>query len=462
MFANLNTSRAPGDLRLSELVAGLSHGLDLAEGQPYGHAMRSCLIGMRLAEGLHVNADLRAALYYALLLKDAGGPRIAAALSALFGGDDHAIKRALLTDDWTGRWGVALVASRHTPVGQSLAVRLPRILNFAFRGSREIGRLLRDRGEGGAAVVRRLGLPDEAAEAVRTLHEHWDGGGLPNGARGEAIPLLARIALLAQTFDAICAAEDLDAAFRMIGRRRRTWFDPGLVDTLWSWHDDREWWTALLRDDLPARVVDAEPPGRVRSVDERRLDEVCEVFAEIIDAKTPFTAQNSTQIARWAVAIARERGASPAEHRQVYRAALLHDIGTLGVSHRTLAKPGPLTTDEHKAIERHAVHTWEILSRIAPLQTAASTAALHHERLDGSGYPHGVDQTRLDLPARILAVADVYVALISARPYRPAFPPEVALALLRGEGDEGRFDPKVVRTLTRILQDTPPSPVAIA
>ncbi len=59
-------------------------------------------------------------------------------------------------------------------------------------------------------------------------------------------------------------------------------------------------------------------------------------------------------------------------------------------------------------------------------------------------------------------MADVYVALISARPYRPAFPPQVALALLRGEGDEGRFDPSVVRTLTRILQDTPPSPVAIA
>jgi len=257
MFANLNTSRAPGDLRLSELVAALSHGLDLAEGQPYGHAIRSCLIGTRLAEGLHVNADVRAALYYALLLKDAGGPRIATALADLFGCDDHTIKRALLTDDWTGRWGVAIVANRHTAVGQPFAVRLPRILPLAVSGSREIGRLLRDRGEGGAAVVRRLGLPDEAAEAVRALHERWDGCGHSNGARGKAIPLLARIALLAQTFDAVCAAEDLDAAFEMIRRRRRTWFDPDLVDALWAWRDDREWWTALLRDDLLARVVEA-------------------------------------------------------------------------------------------------------------------------------------------------------------------------------------------------------------
>jgi HD-GYP domain-containing protein (c-di-GMP phosphodiesterase class II) len=423
--------------------------------------MLSCLIGMRLGEALHLNADARAALYYALLLKDAGGSSVAAAQADLFGCDDHTIKRALVTDDWTGRWGMARVVNRCAAVRESLGVRLPRVVKLAIAGPRGIREIVRMRGERGAAIVRRLGLPEATAEAVRALDEHWDGGGHPHGMRGEAIPLLARIALLARTLDAACAEQDLDAAFRVIRRRRRTWFDPGLADAPRAWRDDHEWWTALLRDDLATRVIDTEPQDRIRSLDEQGLDELCEAFAEIIDAKTPFAAHNSTQIARWAVAIAQEFGTSPAEQRQVYRAALLHDIGTLGVSHRTLAKPGPLSPDEHKAMERHTVYTREILSRIAPLQAAASTAALHHERLDGSGYPNGLHHTRLDLPARILAVADVYVALISNRPYRPAFPPKVALALLRDEANEGRFDTKVVRTLTRILQETPVSPVAI-
>ncbi len=191
------------------------------------------------------------------------------------------------------------------------------------------------------------------------------------------------------------------------------------------------------------------------------MDELAEAFADIIDAKTPFTRGNSTAIATRAVAIARECKVGPATQRRIYRAALLHDIGNLGVSNRILAKPGPLSPEEHAAIELHTVHTWEILSRATALQDVAGTAALHHERLNGSGYPKGVNRKRLDLPARILAVADVYVALISQRPYRQALPPEVALALLRTEAEEGGFDASVVQALSRTLQENPSPPVKV-
>lgn len=441
-------------VRLSDLLSGLSRGLDLGEGQPYGHAMRSCLIGMRLGESLRLNSETRSALYYALLLKDAGGSSTSAPLAELFQRDDPAVKRDLQTTDWTRR-SVAEVVLHNAPAHQPPWTRLWRALRTAANGPRVIASAARIRAERGAAIVQRLGLPTASVQAIYALHEHWDDRGHPDGKRGDDIPLLARIALLAQTVDVIHVSEGLDATIRLVRRRRGTWFDPSLVDTLAAWRDDARWWTALRCDDLAAQVIAAEPGGRIHYLDEDGVDVVAGAFAEIIDAKTRFTHGNSTEIARRATGIARECGVGPAMQRRIYRAALLHDIGNLGVSARILTKPGPLTPDEHKAIERHTVYTWEILSRIGPLRDIASTAALHHERLDGNGYPNGLDHTRLDLPARILAVADVYVALINERPYRAALPPEVALALLRNEADDGGFDAGVVRALARSLHAAP-------
>jgi HD-GYP domain-containing protein (c-di-GMP phosphodiesterase class II) len=452
---------ASSPYRLSELLSALSCALDLSEGEPYGHAARSCLIAMRLGEALALTPEMLEALYYAVLLKDAGGPATAAALSEVFGCDDQVIKQDLRTSDWTRRLEYARVAARAAGTGDPLPARVQRILKITLAGPGELGQHLRVRGERGAAIARRLGLPEPAAEAIRALNEHWDGRGLPEGARGEAIPLLARIALLAQTIDAIHVRHGLDAAFTMAHRRQATWFDPGLVDALWTSRDDLDWWNGLLHDDLVAQVAAAEPHDRISYLGDSGIDDVAAAFAEIIEAKTPFTRGNAAEVARLSVALARTCGMGPAGQRRVHRAALLHDIGTLGVSHRILAKPGPLAADEHKAIERHPIDTWEILSRAPALEDLASVAGAHHERLDGSGYPKGLNSRELDLSSRILAVADVYVALISERPYRPAIPPEVALALLRSDADEGRFDPRIVRTLSRLLVETPPPAVPV-
>jgi len=448
-------------VRCSELVSALSNALDLAEGEPYGHALRSCLIGMRLGEALDLSGDVKAALYYTLLLKDAGGSSTAAAFADLFGCDDRLVKHALKTIDWTRRSDIARVAVRDAGRGRPLGTRLGRILKIALAGPQGIRELVRIRCERGAELVRRMGFPEATGEAIRALDEHWNGRGYPTGRRAEQIPLLSRIALLAQTADAWHVERGLDQALGVVRRRRGTWFDPGLVDALLGWGNDSAWWNNLLRDGLAEQVIAAEPADHVRRAGEQWVDELAEAFAEIIDAKTPFTRGNSTAIATRAVAIARECTVGPATQRRIYRAALLHDIGNLGVSNRILAKPGPLSPEEHKAIELHTVHTWEILSRATPLQDVAGTAALHHERLDGSGYPKGVNRKRLDLPARILAVADVYVALISQRPYRQALPPEVALALLRNEAEEGAFDASIVQALSRTLQETPSPPVKV-
>jgi HD-GYP domain-containing protein (c-di-GMP phosphodiesterase class II) len=98
------------------------------------------------------------------------------------------------------------------------------------------------------------------------------------------------------------------------------------------------------------------------------------------------------------------------------RAALLHDIGKLGVSNRILDKPGSLTDEEYAKIKQHPRLTYDILSRVGPFRPIAQTAANHHEKLDGSGYHRGIGAEDLDLPSRILAVADIYDALSAERP----------------------------------------------
>ncbi|HEX2078970.1 MAG TPA: HD domain-containing phosphohydrolase, partial [Longimicrobium sp.] len=133
----------------------------------------------------------------------------------------------------------------------------------------------------------------------------------------------------------------------------------------------------------------------------------------------------------YADAIGRVMGFSAEGLRDLRRAALLHDVGKLGVSNRILDKPGKLTEQEFAAVRRHPEYTYRILARVAPFRALAETAASHHERMDGRGYHRGIPAGALSPPARVLAVADVCDALSAERPYRAALPRERVLGIMR-------------------------------
>ena len=275
--------------------------------------------------------------------------------------------------------------------------------------------------------------------------------GHPVGRRGEEIPTLARIVSLAQTVEVFLTAEGLAFALQVTRRRRARWFDPDMSDLVLEWGSDKAWWDAIT-EEPDGMLCLAEPPDRVRSLDEHGLDAVAEAFAEIIDAKSPFTYKHSSRVADIAVGIARQLGLEHSDERQLYRASLLHDMGKLGVSNRILDKPGKLTAVEMREVRKHPIYTWEILSRVPAFQSFAAAAALHHERLDGSGYPWGVDSESLDLGSRIVAVADVFEALTSERSYRWGLPEETALeSLMRGSGST--LDAMVVDALDSLLKN---------
>ena len=424
------TFAAVRDVRLSEVIAALSRALDLTEGQPLGHSVRSCAIGMRLGEELGLDIETMRALYYGLLLKDAGCSSNAARMSALFGADDRFVKPRMKLVDWHQRVRLAIHTARTVGRGESLPRRIAYFLGVA-RTTNLTKEIIQIRCDRGAEIALGLGFPQATAEAIRALDEHWNGGGYPLGLRGDAIPLLARIANLAQVVDVFRGERGVDGALRVAAQRSGRWFDPALVRRVRGWKNDAAWWRRLEDPGLAAEVMGIEPGSSALRLGEDGLDGVARAFADIIDAKSPYTFHHSSNVAAFADGIAEQLGMGPEGRRRLRRAGLLHDIGKLGVSNRILDKPGKLTAEERAEIEKHPVYTWEILTRVNAFSDFAWTAAVHHEKLDGSGYPWKLAGADLDEPARILAIADMYEALVADRPYRAGMLPSAALEILR-------------------------------
>lgn len=432
-------------INLSEVISALSCALDLTEGQPIGHTMRSCLIGMRLGHEIGLKSADSAALYYALLLKDAGCSSNAAHLCQLFGTDDLELKPRMRNVDRQSKVALALKTAGTVALQGGLSDKIKHFIGVARSGG-VMNEIMGLRCERGADIAMRLGFPQATADAVRHLDEHWNGRGHPDGLSGPAIPIMSRIANLSQVVDVFHQHDGAKAAVRIARRRSGTWFDPSLVDRVVSWRNESSWWERLDSTDPTEEVIAAEPMSHVRWVSDDDLDVIARAFADIIDAKSPYTYSHSRNVAAYALGIAREMKLDLATQRRIYRAGLLHDIGKLGVSNSILDKPGRLTGSERTAVERHPFFTWEILSRVPAFRDFAWSAALHHERLNGSGYPWHLSGNRLDMTARILCVADVYEALTSERPYRASLPWEESSRIL-GEGRGTAFDPAVLDAL---------------
>jgi HD-GYP domain-containing protein (c-di-GMP phosphodiesterase class II) len=426
------------ELRLSEVLSALSHALDITEGQPRGHAERTCLIGMRLGAQIGMDEGQRSSLFYALLLKDAGCSSNSAKVAALYGNSDAAVKRDRKVTDHLRPAQSLRHLLRNTAPGGSPLTKARHIRALAASGSDGARELTALRCERGADVARKVGMDEATAEAIATLDEHWDGCGYPVGVEGDAIPLLGRVLCLAQTADVFWQLGGPGGALDVARARRGSWFDPALVDALCAVEDD--FWLSLEQP----RVADWEPADRVETVDQERLDRVAEAFATVVDAKSPYTGRHSEGVARIAVGLAYLLGLDDRTRRDLYRAGLLHDIGKLGVSNRILDKRGPLEEDEWHEVRRHPLTSLQILRRVGVLRNVARLSGLHHERLDGSGYYLGFDGTQLDLPARVLAVADVAEALSAHRPYRNALEPDEVLAIMAREAgrtlDAGAFE----------------------
>jgi HD-GYP domain-containing protein (c-di-GMP phosphodiesterase class II) len=450
---------------LAEIISALSFALDLTEGAVPGHALRCCLLGMRLGRELGFSDAELGDLYHALLMKDVGCSSNAARMCQIIGGgDDRAVKSGVKLEDWTKPHKPSVAALRllwsNVLPGRGTAGKIGLILRIALTQHKNNEEMIQLRCDRGASIVRKIGMSEQTAQAVRSLDEHWDGGGYPERAKGKTISPLARVMAVAQHLDVFALERSPEQAMRVLRERSGRWFDPAIVKAAESLHRRGALWMQCLsgveRNSAQsaqftrAAVLDLSP-GQAARMRASEIDLICEAFAEVVDAKSHFTFRHSVGVTDAASAIGKALGLKAERQQLLHRAALLHDLGKLRVPNSILDKPGKLDADEWAVMKEHPGLTRAILDRVKQFRELAYVAGAHHEKLDGSGYPNNLHAEALPLEARILAVADMYGALIEDRPYRNGFCAEQALGIMQRDAG-GKLDGDCFAALSSVAR----------
>ncbi|MEA2700413.1 MAG: hypothetical protein QOI66_4684 [Myxococcales bacterium] len=429
-------------VRLAELVAALSLGIDLGFGQPMEHVLRQCLIGLRLAERLGLDEQQRATVYYSALLINVGCHSDAHEQAKWFG-DDIAVKAIKYKHD-SRSLRMAASSLRFLGSGHPPLHRFRLGLEFALSGHRQVDNMVAHH----AAIARSLGeqlsLPEDVLQALGAAYERWDGRGWPGKLKGDRIPLAARIAQVAEYVEVANRIGGVAAVKKLARQWRGGQFDPAVADLLVA-HGD-----ALLSgiDTVAAwdAVIRAEPALAVVVLGEQ-LNAGLVAIANFVDLKSPYFLGHAQAVADLAGEAAARLGMAPAEVRLLRQAGLVHGLGRLGISNAIWDKRGPLGAGEWERVRMQPYLTERMLRQSQALAPIARIVVQHRERLDGSGYPRGLTGAAISREARLLGAADAYQAMCEPRPHRPARTAEEAGAELRAQVKMGRHDAEAVAAI---------------
>jgi HD-GYP domain-containing protein (c-di-GMP phosphodiesterase class II) len=418
-------------LTSAELAVAFSQGLDLAEGKPAGHAQRVCYIAVVLADALALSPEDRAGVYFGALLHDIGVTLAASDICRVTGTDEEAI------------FGPAPLRSP-----EEMRSNLP------FADLKAVIDSVHQHCILGAETVRALELPEEAAVAVLGHHERWNGAGFPFEQNGASIPLVARVVAAADMAEVVIASEHSSLIARkrfaqMIGYHAGESLDPQIVSTLLAVSRDDGFWLGLYGDDL-AETLNARRPGLDQRTSRKRVLRFSEVFADIADAKGGHTVAHSRHTADAVQKLAQALELDESHTEMIRISALLHDIGLLGVPARIMSKPDILSVTEMQLMRQHPAHSEMILRSLQGFEEVAFWISRHHERPDGKGYPDMLTGDEIPLESRILAVADVYSALIAERPHRGALGSHDARQILLGAAGT-QLDAELVRAFVELI-----------
>jgi HD-GYP domain-containing protein (c-di-GMP phosphodiesterase class II) len=210
---------------------------------------------------------------------------------------------------------------------------------------------------------------------------------------------------------------------------------------------------------IPALMQASPTFGALESLRIKQLEEqssalrnsvIC-ALNQLLDLKDLNTGVHSTRLAEWGMRVGQELGLEEAELQSLEVAALLHDIGKVGIPDAILRKPGRLDPEEYALMKRHSEYGWAVLRMLPGFERAALDILHHHESFDGKGYPAGLKDTEIPVVSRIVCVIDAFDAMVSSRPYRKGLPYEEAVRRLT-EASGTQFDPLVVRTFVSFAE----------
>lgn len=294
---------------------------------------------------------------------------------------------------------------------------------------------------------------------VKYHHTRWEqmvGAGV-----GEEVARKANLILLVDRVDAFSATYHADGSALMhaeevreqIRARSGSYFAPDLVELFLETSRSEAFWLLLEPRSIESFLQEmlSQGPSYAASTDEvRRL---AEIFARIVDAKSPFTAEHSLGVARLSRLLARKMGLAGESCEKIEIAGLLHDLGKLRVPDEVLDKPGRLDDRERKVINAHSFETYRILRHLKGFEEIAPWASYHHEEPGGHGYPFHLMGETLPLEARILRVADIFQAMAQDRPYRAGLPEDEVLGFMKRLEARGLVDVAVLAVLESNLHE---------
>jgi HD-GYP domain-containing protein (c-di-GMP phosphodiesterase class II) len=421
-------------VRLAELTVALSLATDLGTGQPLEHSLRTCWLSLRTAEELGLDTAARSCVYYVALLRFLGCTSDAADTAVLAGGDDVAFNAAMAPVLMASSAEAMPHFVHHLAEDLPMHRRIGRVAR-ALTDPGMSGRSLAQHCEVGARLAARMDLGETVCTALAHAYERWDGAGHPAGLRGDDVPMAVRVVSVARDAELWTRRAGWPVTVEVLARRRGRGYDPAVVDAVAG---GGEHWLAEVAEDPDALVLDSEP-APVVTIDDDRLDAALAAVADFTDIKSPWLRGHSTGVAELAVVAAAAAGLSEVERDTVGRAALVHDVGRVGIPNGIWDHPGRLTAGQWERVRLHPYLTERVLRRCALLSPLADVAAGHHERADGTGYHRGVTGGQLDVGSRILAAADAYHAMTEARPHRPALGRDGAAAQLLADRAAGHF-----------------------
>ena len=429
-------------VRLAELVAALSLGVDLGFGQPMEHVLRQCLIALRLADRIGLGDAERADVYYTALLINVGCHADAHEQAKWFG-DDIELKSGKYDHEFGSVRGAA-AAFRLVGSGNPPLHRFRVALEFMLEGRRDLDGMVSEHARIARLLGEELNLSADVLAALGSAYEQWNGRGWPGELKGADVPLPARLAQLAEFTEVAHRVGGVEAAKALARGRAGKQFDPALAELVCS--DAELIFAGLDGVGTWDTVIDAEP-GLALVLSGGQVDDALLAIANFVDLKSPYTLGHAAAVAQLAAEAGVRLQLPEPDVRTLRRAGLVHDLGRLGVSNAIWDKPGPLGAGEWERVRIHPYLTERMLHQSDALAPLASIAVAHRERLDGSGYPRGLSGSAISRPARILAAADAYQAMREPRPYRPPRTPEEAATELRADVKAARLDADAVEAV---------------
>ncbi|MCA1832175.1 MAG: HD domain-containing phosphohydrolase [Actinomycetota bacterium] len=431
------------ELRLADLLVGLSAVTDLGMGQPIGSAARACLLAVRLAEIAGLSDVEARDVYYTSLLQHIGCTAFSHE-SARFFADEQSVKQATQVTDFNDPKDIFLgyvpTITKAAPPGER-----GRTLLSALVSSRGItdGYML-SACEVGFNMARRLGLSEGVQQGLLQIFESWNGKGRPRKLKGEAISKASRVALVAHYASLFDRMGGSAASTAAIKKRSGGYLDPSLAETFC---DHAETLLSDLATVDVLKTLCAEEPKPELVSPQWRIDETLRAFGDVVDLKAPYFHGHAAAVSSLSERAAERLGLSAEEVAGARRAGCVADVGRAAIANGIWEQPRALHSSEWALVRLHPYHTEQVLDRSETLAPLAPLAGAHHERLDGSGYYRRSAASALPISTRIIAAADSYAAMVEPRPHRAAMTRERAAEELRSHARAGEFDPDVVDAL---------------